>query len=459
MTETGDDELTQTHPVQARAQNTHSKWARLRIVYPPEVASTVTLQTTATCTLGRGPAQSNAFKVAHRTVSRSHLALEYNAALRAWAVRDLGSRNGAWVDGMKVGEAPLPVSDGSVVRMGDVLAVFEWCTGTLQDDPAVSQSAIFGQSVRIVQLRADIGRIADDPAPVLLIGDTGTGKESCASELHRLSGRDGPLVTFNCAELSPTVVESQLFGHDKGAFTGATTAHPGLFRSAHGGTLFLDEVGELPLALQPKLLRALQTGEIMPVGGTKKIIVDVRILAATNRNLSAEISSGGFRRDLYARLAIHEVRLPALDRRRSDLLGWIDVLGAAWAERRQRPAPTIELSPDAAELVLRAPWEENLRGLVRLVHTIAPQAEQGPITPEQLPDWAACAEASTDAQPPAVVMPKATKSERPAIPDKDGLLAALETHGWVIQAVARHYGRDRRQIYRWMDNHGIKRRD
>ena len=200
----------------------------------------------------------------------------------------------------------------------------------------------------------------------------------------------------------------------------------------------------------------------MSVGGTKKAKVDVRIVAATNRNLADEVDAGQFRRDLYARLAMHEVRVPALRRRRSDLLGWIDVLAAAWAARRDRPAPEIQLSPDAAELIVRGSWDENLRGLDRVVHAIAPLADEGPIAATALPDWLSGTprpDTLETPQPPAVSIPKSTRPERPPIPDKSELLAALEEHDWVIQSVARHYGRDRRQVYRWMDNHGIKRRD
>lgn len=459
---TGEDELTQTQPVAARVQRSHAKWGRVRVVYPPEVLTTIDLSGTQGRVLGRGPTEPHGLKIPHRTVSRSHVGLDYSAALRCWTIRDRGSRNGTWADGVKVGEEPLALADGSIIRMGDVLAVFEWCTGELTDDAAVSTDALYGDSVRMIKLREEIGRVAADPSPALVIGDTGTGKELCSSELHRLSGRAGPLVSFNCAELSESVVESQLFGHEKGAFTGATVAHPGLFRSADGGSLFLDEIGELPLALQPKLLRVLQTGEVMSVGGSKKTTIDVRIIAATNRNLTDEVDAGSFRRDLYARLAIHEIRIPALRRRRSDLLGWLDVLARAWAKRRGRDSVALALSPDAAELVLRGPWQENLRGLDRLVHALAPLADQGAIEADQLPPWAS-GNATNSIPAPATAAPaapeKASAPARPAIPNREALMAALDSHAWVIQAVARHYGRDRRQIYRWMDNHAIKRRD
>lgn len=462
MTTPPEDEFTQTQPLEARTAASVAPWARIRIVSPPEATMTLELRDAQSRVLGRGPTEDGAVKIPHRTVSRSHVSLAFDPPTRTWTASDLGSRNGTWVDGVKLGRTPVVVADGSVVRIGDVLAVFEWVTGGLSDSDVVRRDAIFGDSARAIALRADIERIGPDPASVLVIGDTGTGKELSASELHRLSGRPGPLVTFNCAELSATVVESQLFGHEKGAFTGATTAHPGLFRSAHGGTLFLDEVGEIPLGLQAKLLRVLQTGEVLPLGGTKRTRVDVRIVAATNRNLNDEVVRGSFRRDLYARLAIHELRVPSIRRRCSDILGWLDILGAAWAALRDRPTPQFTFSADAAELLVRAPWEDNLRGLDRLVHVIAPMAAGGPIVPEQLPAWVMESHrpASTVAPGPAPAPSKvAGAATRPPIPSREELLAALEANAWVIQAVARHYARDRRQIYRWMDNHSISRRD
>src|SRR6185295_11015283 len=171
---------------------------------------------------------------------------------------------------------------------------------------------------------------ATDPAPVLLHGESGTGKERIAGELHRLSGRKGRLIAVNCAALSRELVESQLFGHQKGAFTGATELHPGYFRAAQGGTLFLDEIGELSLEVQPKLLRAIQQGEVQAVGSTQPAHVDVRVVAATNRELQQAVNAGQFRADLYARLSLWELRVPPLRERRADLFPWIDRLHGRW---------------------------------------------------------------------------------------------------------------------------------
>jgi hypothetical protein len=258
---------------------------------------------------------------------------------RRHLVRDLGSRNGSAIHGAPLGEIPRALDDNAVLRLGDVLAVYERTRGAVVDSPLVDRDAVPGDALAILAFRTALARAARDPSPVLILGESGSGKERSAAELHRLSGRPGPLVALNCAALSPQLIESQLFGHQRGAFTGATAAQPGLFRAAERGTLWLDEIGELPLDLQPKLLRAIESGEILPIGATAHQRVDVRVIAATNRVLADEVVAGGFRRDLYARLALWELALPPLARRRVDILPWLERLAAAWSTARGLPAP------------------------------------------------------------------------------------------------------------------------
>jgi transcriptional regulator with GAF, ATPase, and Fis domain len=347
-----------------------------------------------------------------------------------------------------------------VVRIGSVLLVFE---STLQlmavDPPEVSREAIFGDAAATRGLRARVAQVAHDPSPVLLVGETGTGKELIAGEVHRLSGRPGPLVAVNCAALSPQLIESELFGHVRGAFTGAHDERPGLFRAADGGTLFLDEIGELPLELQPKLLRVMQDHEVRPVGGTRSLRVDVRIIAATHRDVAAQVESGAFRRDLYARLALWYVRVPSLRERRADLLAWLARLGTRWAVERKRPPRPIVLDAAAAEELLLAVWPDNLRGLDRLVHELGDSTET--ITLARLPAWIRPAEPPSAAPTPtaaatATAAPRAEEPARLPPPTAEELAAALRRLDGSVRAVARHYGRDRRQIYRWMDAFGLR---
>jgi transcriptional regulator with GAF, ATPase, and Fis domain len=375
---------------------------------------------------------------------------------------DLDSSNGSFVDG-SIARAPLPLRDGAVVRLGPAaLAVYESSAGVWAEEaPSVSQEALPGEAGATRLLRAKLAQVAADPSPVLLVGETGTGKELLAGEIHRLSGRGGRLVPVNCAALAPQLVESQLFGHVKGAFTGAHDAQPGLFREAQGGTLFLDEIGELPLDLQPKLLRAIQEREVQPVGSPRAVRVDVRVVAATNRDLAAEVEQGRFRRDLYARLSLWEVPVPPLRARRADLVMWIERLHRRWLTERGRAGEgTLSFDAPAGEALLLQPWPDNLRGVDRLVHALAaqPSAPAEPITLEQLPAWAVAAPRAPEAEDGTPEPEEAPAAARLPAPTREELQATLARFDGSVRATAKHYGRDRRQIYRWMEAFGIKER-
>jgi transcriptional regulator with PAS, ATPase and Fis domain len=427
--------------------------ARLHVVHPPELRRAWTL-TDGETTLGRDPGLDGVL-LDHGTISRRHATLAGDRGRGTHVARDLGSRNGTWLDGVAVAGEPRTLVDGSVLRLGDTLLVYERRDEPQVDDDAdVSRDALPGEAAAVRHLRALLPRAARDPAPVLIVGETGTGKERLAREVHRLSGRAGKLVPLNCAALTAPLVDSQLFGHVKGAFTGAGEAQPGLFRAAHGGTLFLDEIGDLPLELQPKLLRALQEGEVLPVGATQPVRVDVRVVAATHRELLRAIGAGTFREDLYARLSIWELRVPPLRERRVDLLPWVDRLHAAWAAPRgAHAALSFAFDADAAEAVLRFAWPLNLRGLDRLVHDLASTA-RGPraITRADLPAWlTADAAPSEDVRAAAPAAPAA----REAVPTREEFTRAFEEVDGSVHALAKRFGRDRRQIYRWLEAHGL----
>ena len=234
----------------------------------------------------------------------------------SWVARDQGSRNGTWVNGLRADSAAL--THGSLIRLGSTLLLFIECQMSAGED--AGRSEVMGPSAAMRRVRHEARLAAGQPLPILLTGETGVGKERVAREIHRLSGRRGPFVALNCAAISAALAESELFGHAAGAFTGATARREGLFDAARGGTLLLDEIGEMPPDLQPKLLRALALGEVRPVGDTAAHAVDVRVVAATNRNLEAEVAAGRFRADLLARLDGLTLRLPALRKRREDSL-------------------------------------------------------------------------------------------------------------------------------------------
>jgi transcriptional regulator with GAF, ATPase, and Fis domain len=370
----------------------------------------------------------------HDTLSREHFKVHWNRALCAHALTDQGSRNGTLKNGRPLDHEGVPIEHNDVIRAGDLLFVYE--RGEGPDDVPRLHTAIPGVSLAAAALRCSALQVAARPGSVLLLGETGTGKEYVASAVHGESGRSGPFIAVNCAALSASVVESQLFGHEKGAFTGAERAHGGFFRAAAGGTLFLDEVGDMPIDLQPKLLRAVAVGEIYSVGSAESDIVDVRVVAATNRPLAADVEAGRFRRDLFARLSVWEIQLPPLKERRADILGWLERLYRGIA---QGDPARIALDATTAEQLLLHPWPDNLRGLHKLAHRLL--VNPGDVT-----------------LPP--IAPEAISRPLPANARAPRSLAELEqviSREGTVAAAARYYGRDRRQVYRWMESFGLKR--
>ena len=429
--------------------------ARLVLVHPRELAGVQTLGDVGQ-ELGRA-AEPGQLIAAHKTVSRRHAALRWDEAAGRHYVTDLGSRNGTWLDGRPVLALPCYLEDQSVLRFGDVLAVYERRDSAAIDAPQVSTEAVPGASLAARELRLAIARAGPDASPALILGETGVGKERVAAELHRLSGRRGPFVAVNCATLSAQLVESQLFGHTRGAFTGASQEHAGMFRAAAGGTLFLDELGELPIDLQPKLLRAVELREVVAVGSTQRYHVDVRLIAATNRSLVDAVEAGRFRRDLYARLALWEVVAPPLRARRADLLDWIDRLHRAWCTARDRPLARLEFQTEAAEALLLLRWPDNLRGLQRFVHACGAAGGDAPRTLAELSPWLhdpIDALTPTPTPTATATAPPTRRKTRPR-PTREALLAALTTHGWSIRATARHYEVERKQITRWIGVYGL----
>jgi two-component system response regulator AtoC len=242
---------------------------------------------------------------------------------------------------------------------------------------------IIGEGAALRRVLDAATRLADRDVTVLVRGETGTGKELLAALLHHLSRRaSGPFVRFNCAALPAELAESELFGHVRGAFTGATGARKGYFAQADGGTLVLDEVGELPLSLQPKLLRALQEGELQPVGAGRVERVDVRVVACTHRDLQAEVKAGRFREDLYYRLAVVELVMPPLRERRED----IPALAAAFARRcaERFGLEGVQLAPELVQRLQQRDWPGNVRELENAVTRLVALSEGGPIGVEAL---------------------------------------------------------------------------
>ena len=303
----------------------------------------------------------NQIEIRDRTVSRFHCEVVVRPNGRAW-VKDLGSRNGTRVNGTRVSEAEL--TDGAVLQLGQLQLAFEPLAerNTLEVAPVASFGVLVGSSVPIRTAFALLEKAAASNATVLLTGESGTGKSQAAEIIHARSARAGkPLRIVDCAAVPASLLDSELFGHEKGAFTGATERRVGVFEEATGGTVFLDEIGELPADLQPKLLRVLEAREVRRLGSNKHVPVDVRLIAATNRDLRGEVNAGRFRADLYFRLAVVLIHLPSLRERPGD----IPLIAKQLLKRLSLDAETLRALVDPAFLArLRlAPWPGNAREL------------------------------------------------------------------------------------------------
>jgi DNA-binding NtrC family response regulator len=359
-------------------------------------------------------------------MSSSHLRFERERA--HWVVADAGSRNGILVDGVKQDRAI--VTDRDVVEAGRSFFLLR------QDEPADTFEQIAGTDPLATldpDLAArfeDLRRIAQSDIPVLVGGPTGTGKERVARAIHTMSRRKGELVPVNCAALPASLVESELFGHKKGAFSGAITDAPGLVVASSHGTLFLDEIGDLPAAAQAALLRVLEEHEVRPVGATAVTRVDLRVVAATHRDLSAMIEDEAFREDLLARLAGFELELPPLAERRVDL-------GAMLAEI----APDATFAAATIRALLAYAWPRNARELVRAVERAAALAGTAEIAPAHLPDEIATAKFTAPLAPPDA--------------RREELVALLEKHKGNVSKVALDLGRVRQQVQRWLKRYGL----
>ena len=368
----------------------------------------------------------------HATITRVGVIVE---------IRDHGSRNGTFVNGARVDACML--RPGDIVRIGDTLL-------ELGDSPAraaTGDPTLAGTAPAFVAAVELADRVASSDVSVLILGETGTGKDMLAHHIHERSGRQGSFVAVNCAALPDDLVESTLFGHKKGAFTGATGDTPGLFLEARGGTLFLDEIGALDVAHQAKLLRALDSREIIPVGGTRRVHTDARVIAATNLELLASIADGGFRADLYARLAGAVVRMPPLRARRGDILGLAERFLA------EPPSPVgRRLSAQAAERLLIHPWPRNIRELGSAMRRLV----------LLLGDRAEIRRADVDAvleSPVAVTHDRPSLRTggggRPGIPTREELAAQTALLRGNVSRLAEHYGKDAKQIYRWLKRYRL----
>jgi transcriptional regulator with PAS, ATPase and Fis domain len=311
--------------------------------------------------------------VADPHVSRRHA--EIIRTTGGVILRDLQSRNGTYVDGIAVKEVILQGT--ATIRVGGTTLRFETEAKRPATGPKHMGEAV-GSSPEMQAVFEMLERLAPSDLTITLLGETGVGKDVLACAIHAASARkDGPFIVFDCGAVTPTLIESALFGHEKGAFTGASSTVFGAFERAHGGTLFFDEVGELSLELQPKLLRALEQRRIQRVGSTDEIAVDVRILAATNRDLEAEVAQGRFRQDLFFRLSAAVVAIPPLRARLGDLPELVDAILASEGRR-------LKVTQDTLDALASYDWPGNVRELRNVLTAASAMAEADLLEPRHL---------------------------------------------------------------------------
>jgi len=387
-------------------------------------------------TLSIGADPTNQVVLDDRFVSRFHCRLSLTAG--RWRVQDLGSTNGTWLDGARVTEAEIDA--GSRIRAGAA----ELQVQRAASQPQASLPGIVARDPALGPVLDLLRRAAPSLLPVTILGESGTGKEVAARAVHELSQRSGgPFVPLNCGAISSELAEAELFGHEKGSFTGAVTSAPGAFGAADGGTLFLDEIGDLPLHLQVKLLRALEAGEVKPVGAPKPRRIDVRVVCATHQDLRARVREGAFREDLFYRLRGVTVELPPLRARPEDVL----VLAEHFLP------PDRVLASDARAALLAYRWPGNVRELRHVVQLAALLSESPIIRANALHlDEAPLAPWSPrvcegSAEEPSVALRGRSLGELEEL----AIRAALVRHGGNRRAVSQELGIARSSLLRKLD--------
>jgi len=397
------------------------------------------------------------------TVSRLHA--EIVRGHEGTILRDHGSTNGTFVGPVRVREVYL--APDTRFKCGKTELLYRPDDEIIDVAPSESDrfEELVGRGIAMREVFGVLERVAPTGLTILVSGETGTGKELVSRAIHNRSTRKGrPLVVFDCGAAQETLVESELFGHERGAFTGAVAAREGLFENADGGTIFIDEIGELPIELQPKLLRVLEQREVRRVGGAKTRHIDVRVVAATNRNLRDEVAAGRFREDLYYRLAVVEIRLPALRERKEDLPLLVEHL----LRRAEHNRGVMSLAPEVRSLFESYHWPGNVRELNNVIERALPFCDGDRITLSALPDALRSAKVLPAAPRPKSLSPDAPVSSLPLKDAKESLIEAfekqylvdlIERHDGNVTRAAQTAGMDRKSITRLLKKHQIRYRE
>lgn len=412
------------------------------VIVGNQLAATHQLPSAGSVSIGRS--EESTISINDPAISRRHAVLHVNRVL---TLEDLGSANGTYLRGTRIESGrTVQLEIGDVVEVGATLLIIQ---GKARPGGAIAPMP--GERPMEALYRV-IDRIARTQLSVLLLGETGVGKGFIAAELHRRSNRaQGPFVQINCAALPHDLLESQLFGHEKGAFTGAIQTKGGLIESASGGTLLLDEIGELPLQTQPKMLRVLEEREVLPVGALRPRAVDVRFISATNRDLEAQVGKGGFREDLFFRLNGISIEVPPLRKRVSE----IPALAVEFARSASIAAglPAREISPQAIEALRQYRWPGNIRELRNLMERAVALSTGPVLDAKDLP-----LEKMTSA--PAVARMDGSSNSHGSPeehPQRKRILETLERCGWNQSRAASELKMSRQTLSARLDEYNIPR--
>jgi len=427
---------------------------------PLALPARISLRDAQKVTVGRGPAFSvrrdsstRSIRVEIPDIWMSSAHLQLTQVLGRWLVEDLKSRNGTFLNHQPLERFVL--SDGDVLEAGHVFFIYRRLlpagvdAGRVAHGNASAELAGFGTLLPTLERElSDLAKVAPSLLPVIIQGESGTGKELIARGLHELSRRTGPFVAINCAAIPVSLVESELFGHRKGAFTGAADHHLGLIRAADRGTLFLDEIGDLPIQAQASLLRVLQERQVQPLGELRPVSVDVRFCAASHQPLEPAVAQHLFRADLLARLTGLTVHLPPLRERREDL----GLLLSAILSKLETDRDIRELvfQRRAARALFKYSWPANIRELQKSMEAALMLASKGAIGLEHLPP---SLRQATEEEPKGTKSPRPEADSDPAL--KEELIRRLTENRGNVAAVSRAFSRKPTQIRRWIRRFGL----
>jgi len=405
-----------------------------------------------------GTGETSDLRLEDETVSRQHA--EIVKTKDGYLVRDLGSTNGTFVNGLRVKEAFL--QGGSILKLGKTRIKFTPLDEVLEIYPSKKNrfADLIGRSVEMRRIFGILEKVAPTNVTVIITGETGTGKELVARAVHQFSKRvKAPFIVFDCGAVAENLIESELFGHEKGSFTGATATRQGAFEMADGGTIFLDEIGELSLDLQPKLLRVLETGEVKRVGADRSKRVNVRVVAATNRDLKEEVKRGRFREDLFFRLSVIEVMLPALRKRTDDIPLLIQHFFNVGKQENESKA--LGFTQEALRTLCEYSWPGNIRELRNAIDRALSLCDGEEIEVSHLPDFIQERSVVTKAHPgmDSTLPFKDAKEKWIESFEKDYLLECLRKNNMNISKAAKQAGIDRKSVQRLLKKYGLTAKD